>query len=264
MMVTVAPEWKCHGGKGPHLLLVHGYLSSRSQWLLNLDALSEFCQPVTLELFGHAHSPSPKDPDCYRPDYYVACFEHIREALGADRWFVLGYSLGAGLTIRYALDYPERVIGHLFTNSTSALADAERLAEWRTSAADTANRIRTDGQSALRRIPVHPQHAWRLPDVVKSALLEDADLHDPEGIAHTLEVTNPNATVRERLQENVRPACLLFGEKEKRFHAYKAFAETNMPMLDVVTLNAGHGMNMEDSAGFNMAVRDFFNRCVTL
>lgn len=263
-MVSVVPEWKCHGGKGPHLLLVHGFLSSSSQWLLNLDALGEFCQPVTLELFGHAHSPSPEDPDCYRPDYYAASFEHIREALGVDRWFVLGYSLGAGLTIRYALEYPDRVIGHLFTNSTSALADAERLAEWRASAPDTAQRIRTHGQSALQRIPVHPQHAWRLPEVVKTALLEDARLHDPEGIAHTLEVTNPNATIRERLQENVRPACLIFGEKEKRFHGYKAYAETNMPNLDVVTLNAGHGMNMEDPAGFNAGVREFVKRCSTL
>jgi len=36
------------------LLLVHGFLSSRAHWILNLEALSaNFC-PVVIELLGHA------------------------------------------------------------------------------------------------------------------------------------------------------------------------------------------------------------------
>ena len=38
------------------------------------------------------------------------------------------------LTLRYALDHPERVSGHLFTNSTSGLADSERQAAFQASA----------------------------------------------------------------------------------------------------------------------------------
>src|SRR6478672_7352834 len=115
-----------HGNDGPHLLLVHGFLMSRAQWLPNLQALSEVCRPVVVELLGHGRSSAPSDPASYHPDAYVAAFDDIRRSLGVDRWWLCGYSLGAGLTIRYALTHPDRVFGHAFTNSTSAFADAEQ------------------------------------------------------------------------------------------------------------------------------------------
>src|SRR5262245_51315278 len=63
-----------HGQGGPHLLLVHGFLSSRAHWLLNLEALSTRFRPVVIELLGHARSPTPNDPSKYSPDAYVAEF----------------------------------------------------------------------------------------------------------------------------------------------------------------------------------------------
>ena len=257
----ILPDWRVHEGSGPYLLMVHGFLSSRSQWMLNLEALAGGVTPVTVELFGHHDSPAPEDPACYEPDYYLRCFEAIREELGADRWFVLGYSLGAGLTLRYAIEHPDQVIGHLFTNSTSGLADRERQAAFRQSAREAADRIRDGGRSAMVRIPVHPKHGWRLPKPVYQALVEDAEQHDPHGIASTIGITNPLVSMRERLPENTRPACLIQGIREKRFVSMAEAAAAIMPGLEVVPLDAGHGMNMEAAGPFNQAVLEFVERC---
>ncbi len=257
----ILPDWQVHDGKGPHLLLVHGFLSSRSQWLMNLEALAEGYTPVTVELFGHHNSPSPEDPDCYQPDYYTRAFEAIRETLDAERWFLLGYSMGAGLTLRYAFDHPDRVIGHLFTNSTSGLADLKTQAGLKAGAVDSARRIREGGQAAMVRIPVHPQHGWRLPKPVREALVNDAHQHDPAGVANTIGITIPAITQRQRLAENVRPACMIWGSKEKRFTEMAEYANRNMPHLTTEKLDAGHGMNMEDPDGFNDAVLRFLSRC---
>ena len=70
--------YEVRGTGGPFLLLVHGLLSSRSQWIPNVEALSKFCRPVMVELFGHGRSPTPEDPQLYSPDYYVLEFERIR------------------------------------------------------------------------------------------------------------------------------------------------------------------------------------------
>ena len=259
----VLPDWKTHGGQGPHLLLVHGFLSSRAQWLLNLESLATGCQPVTVELFGHNRSPSPVDPNCYHPDYYVRCFETIRMALGIEQWFVLGYSLGAGLTLRYALDHPSSIHGHFFTNSTSGLADAQRQQEFRANSGEAARRIRVGGRAAMEKIPVHPRHGWRLPKPVYDALAVDADGHSPEGIANTLEFTNPESSMRSRIGENVRPACMIWGSKERRFQDLAEHARAQMPGLETATLDAGHGMNMEAPEAFNKAVLEFIDRCPT-
>jgi pimeloyl-ACP methyl ester carboxylesterase len=256
----IEPHWQIHPGEGPYLLLVHGFLSSRAQWLLNLEALAAGCRPVTVELFGHHLSPSPKDPACYRPDYYLRSFESIREQLETERWFVLGYSLGAGLTLRYAFEHPDRLFGHLFTNSTSALADEERRAIFRASAREAARRIREGGIEAMERIPVHPKHGWRLPKPVYEALAADAGTHEPEGIAGTIGITNPEVSVRGRLAENTVPACLIWGTKERRFRPLAEHAIEHMPNLERVELDAGHGMNMECPEEFNKAVLEFISR----
>jgi pimeloyl-ACP methyl ester carboxylesterase len=253
-------HWHRHGGNGPPLLLVHGFLTSHSQWLANLEALRAVCEPVTVDLFGHGDSPAPDDPRRYRPEAYVDAFDAIRHRLGVDQWLVCGYSLGAGLTLRYAFECPERVAAHAFTNSSSGLATREEAEAWRAGAAESAARIRDGGIAAIERIPVHPRHATRLPKPVYEALMRDAVRLDPIGIAHTLTDTNPDVSARERLGENRSPCLLICGRRETRFDDKRAFAIANMPHLEVADLDVGHGVNMEDPPAFDAVLVPFIRR----
>jgi len=255
-------HYEVHDGVGPPLLLVHGFLMSRAQWLPNLAALSRVCTPVVVELWGHGRSPAPDAAASYHPAGYLEQFDAIRRTLGAPRWWLCGYSLGAGLTIRYALTYPERVIGHAFTNSTSAFADAEQVDAWRVGAAESADRIVAGGLAAIERIPVHPRHSKRMPRDVYDALATEAALLNPAGIANTLRYTNPNVSVRAHLAENSRPALLICGRKETRFEPHREYAIERMANLAVADLPVGHGVNMEDAAGFNAALTAFIERAV--
>ena len=97
--------FKVHSGNGPYLLLVHGFLSSKAQWQANIEALGRVCRPITAELWGHGQSPAPEESGHYAPSSYALEFEKIRKKLGAENWFVCGYSIGASLSIRYAIDF---------------------------------------------------------------------------------------------------------------------------------------------------------------
>lgn len=250
-------HWQTHGGSGPYLLLVHGMLCSRAQWLWNLPALKRVCRPVTVELWGHGRSPSPEAVGHYAPKHYITEFEAIREQLGVDDWMLLGYSLGAGLTIRYAQTLPKRIRAHMFTNSTSGFADADQIQAWRKSADESAARILAGGRSAIEPIAVHPRHAKRLPAAIYEALLSDTELLNPLGIANIVRFTNPYVSVREEVQLNGRPALLICGSRERRFADHREFAAANMPLLEIVDIDAGHGMNMEAHEAFNTAACDF-------
>lgn len=250
-------RYQLHAGHGPHLLLVHGFLTGPAQWRANLPGLAEHCTPVTVSLWGHAGAPSPTELEAYDPQAYVGAFEALREDLGIDAWWLLGYSLGAGLTIRYALTYPQRVMAHAFTNSTSAMADEAQQQAWENNAEASAARIENGGRAAMERIPVHPCHARKLPADVYEALCANARCHDPAGIANTLRRTNPRASVRRLLGENQRPALLLCGSRERRFRPHRNHAAEQMPHLRIADLDAGHGMNMEAPLAFNAALIDF-------
>lgn len=240
--------------------MLHGFLSSSAQWMHNIDALSRVCRPVTIDLWGHGQSAAPEAPELYLPEHYIKQLEHIRAELGAEQWFVCGYSLGAGITMRYTHQHPERVLAQLLTNSTSGFAHAKQVAQWQADAEDSAQRILDGGTRAIERIAVHPRFAKRLPADIYDALVDDAARLSPIGIAQTLRNTTPNASVREIAAENPRPALLCFGRLEKRFQPYKNWAAEHMAQLNIAELDAGHAVNMEDSAGFNKAACEFITQ----
>jgi pimeloyl-ACP methyl ester carboxylesterase len=255
------PHYDIHPGTGPFLLLVHGMLSSRAQWLPNLAALGEVCRPVTLELWGHGRSPAPADPAAYHPDAYVAAFERVREAVGAERWFVCGQSFGAALTLRYALLHPERIIAQVFTNSASALADAETVKTYRETAKQRAEAARRDGLAGLEAIRVHPMHARRLPEEVKAALVADARQAKVEAFALTFTHTSPNLTNYDAIAGNRVPTLYVHGGRERRLAHMRDMVPRIVPNLQmVVAEDAGHAVNIEAADTFNAAVAAFLRR----
>src|SRR5205814_4971733 len=133
---------------------------------------------------------------------------------GVEQWFVIGQSLGAALTLRYALDRPQHVRKHVFTNSSSGLADAAWQERMRTTAPDVARRIEEGGPEAVAALPVHPSRAKRLPEPVRSALLADASALPPAAVARAMVHTVPRSSVRARVRDNRVPTLLVTGQRD--------------------------------------------------
>ena len=243
-----------HPGKGPPMLLMHGFLSSRAQWRANIEALGAVCTPVTLELLGHGRSESPSDPGAYTAASYLNRFEALRTRLAADRWFVCGQSFGAGLTLRYALEHPERLIGQVFTNSLSGVLPTRGAPEAREAQADD---IEARGQAALEYMDHYPRPAPRLPEAHWRGLLDDAALLSPAGVARSLRVTVPELSVAGRLGEIRVPTLLVNGRRETRFQPVREDLARQIPGLQVVDLDGGHSINIGRPDGFNAAVIAF-------
>lgn len=253
----MTPYYEVHdGGHGPYMLMVHGFLSSRVQWKINLPALKAITRPVLLELLGHGRSPAPVEPEAYRVDSYIATFEAIREKLGAERWIVCGQSFGAGLATQYALEHPERVMGLIITNSISAFTpkgDPEREAAQK----ERADSIMAGGKAALQELRIHPRHAKRFPEDIKTEMVADADRIAPEGILRSIALTSPSLSIADRLDQIKVPTLLVNGSWEKRFQPMRDHAGRTIPNVRVVDLPAGHSVNIEAATGFDEAVAAF-------
>lgn len=251
------PYHELHSGAAsPHMLMIHGFLSSRSQWRINLPALTRITSPVLLELLGHGRSPAPTDPEPYKVASYIAAFERIRASLGAERWVVCGQSFGAGLAIQYAIEHPDRVMGVVFTNSISALSpkdDPERAK----AQAERARSIEAGGREALEALRIHPRHAKRFPEPIKAEMMADAGRIAPEGILRSIALTSPDLSIAHRLGEVRVPALLVNGIWEKRFQPMRARVAAEMKDVRIVDLEGGHSINIEAADGFDRAVTEF-------
>jgi len=99
-------------GAGKPVLLVHGFASSREQnwgstgWIDRL--VREGYLVVTFDARGHGKSEKPHDPSRYGP-IMVEDILSVMEAVGFDAPYVMGYSMGAILSIRLTVLHPDRV-----------------------------------------------------------------------------------------------------------------------------------------------------------
>ena len=245
-----------HPGAGPPLLLAHGICSSRAQWRPNLAALAEVCTPVVVELLGHGRSQSPDDPAEYRVEAYIERFEAIRADLGAERWAICGQSFGAGLTLNYALTHPDRISAQIFTNSASALGP-RRPAVPEPVRAERIDAFVAQGRAALEEMAFYPRRTGRLAPEVEDELARDAELIALKGMALSFMVTVPGLSVADRLGQIAVPTLLVNGRREKSFQPLRGAAAAAIPGLDVIDLEGGHPINLDQADAFNAAVTAF-------
>ena len=241
---------------GPVLLLLHGFLSSRVQWIPNIKSLCEVCRPVTIELWGHGCSPAPAEAIFYTAAGYIEAFEFLREAIGVNSWFVCGQSFSAGLIARYALQHPEVVRGQILTNSLSAFSSPTRYGsdDEREMQAKT---IEAEGLSAIEKFKFHPRYAKRFPSEIKQAMLADAARLSPKGVANAIRYTRPELSVLAQFERTLVPTLIVNGLRERGFQPLLERVRPLLPSLKVVNLDGGHSINIESASGFNEAAKQF-------
>ena len=100
------PLWTTVGGRGPVVAACHGgpglwdYLGDLAGLLVGEHTVVRYDQR------GCGRSGGTAGP--FTLERAVADLDGVREALGVERWAVLGHSWGAELALRYALAHPQR------------------------------------------------------------------------------------------------------------------------------------------------------------
>jgi pimeloyl-ACP methyl ester carboxylesterase len=95
-------------GSGPPVILIHGITSSSENWKTVGPMLAEHYTVLAPDLVGHGQSAKP------RGDYSMGAFASgVRDlivALDLDPATVLGHSLGGGVAMQFAYQFPERAV----------------------------------------------------------------------------------------------------------------------------------------------------------
>lgn len=92
-------------GAGPVLLLIHGMAGSLETWRSVIDPLARNATVVAVDLPGHGAS-SPGGGD-YSLGSLAAGLRDVLVTLGHDRVTLVGHSLGGGIAMQFAYQFPE-------------------------------------------------------------------------------------------------------------------------------------------------------------
>src|ERR687887_1787187 len=91
-------------GSGPVVLLVHGIAGTSEQWADVAPVLAEEFTVVAPDLLGHGQSAKPQGD--YSLGAYAVSLRDLLIVLGHRRASVVGHSLGGGIPMQFAYEYP--------------------------------------------------------------------------------------------------------------------------------------------------------------
>ncbi len=113
-------------GAGPVLLLVHGIGSSSRTWDTVLPLLEDQgAHLVAVDLPGHGAS--GKGRGDYSLGALASTLRDLLDHLGHERAVLVGHSLGGGVALQFAYQYPQRVEGLVLVASGGLGRDASVL-----------------------------------------------------------------------------------------------------------------------------------------
>jgi pimeloyl-ACP methyl ester carboxylesterase len=256
-------------GSGPVVVLVHGITSTSATWANVLPYLAERFTVIAPDLLGHGESAKPRGD--YSLGAYASGIRDLLIALGHERATFVGHSLGGGVAMQLAYQFPEhceRLVlvssGGLGREITALLRAASLPGSELVLPLLVNERLLGAGRAAGRLLG---RIGLRVHTDVGEVLRGHASLSDGEARAaflHTLRtIVDPwgqrvDASDRLYLAQAV-PFLLVWGERDPIIpveHAHAAHRLVPGSQLEIFP-DAGHFPHLDDPLRFVRLLTDF-------
>lgn len=100
-------------GEGTPILFLHGSgtgVTAAANWWLNLEEISKVGRCIAIDSIGYGQTVAAPDTE-YGIREWVRHAVRVLDALGIEKTWIVGNSLGGWLAFQFAIDYPERLLG---------------------------------------------------------------------------------------------------------------------------------------------------------
>ncbi len=111
-------------GKGTAIVLLHGFLESKSIWEPFIPTLSIKHQVVTLDLLGHGETGYLGS--VHSMEDMADAVKAVLLKLEIDQSVLIGHSMGGYVALAFAEKYPNEIIGLCLMNSTAQADSKEK------------------------------------------------------------------------------------------------------------------------------------------
>jgi len=256
-------------GSGPVVLLVHGMAGRSSTWRSVMPRLAERFTVVAPDLLGHGASAKP------RTDYSLGAFatglRDLLDALNHRHATLVGQSLGGGISMQFAYQYPERCDALVLVSSGGLGDEVSPLLRALTAPGAEyllpflCARPLSDAGSAVAgwfaRLGVRPApnvaEMWRSYGSLADAETRTAFLHTLRAV---VDLSGQRVSARSRLHlASQKPTLIVWGDRDGIIpveHAYASHAAMPGSRLEIFE-DAGHFPHCEQPDRFVDVVTEF-------
>ena len=255
------------GGSGERrVLLVHGFTGAKDDFEEAVDRLADAgWHAVTADLRGHGNSEKPATEDAYDLELFADDLWALADALGWERFVLLGVSMGGMIAQVAALRHPERLDGLVLMDTSSGPPEGIDGSDVALGVAV----VREHGMAVLRELqdaregPLETPAARRLreerpgwDEFEKTKFLAaSADMW----AAMAPEMVHQDDRL-DRLATLSMPVLVIAGDQDRPFVGPSRRMAKAIPNARLVVIpDAGHSPQFENPEAWWQALTDFLN-----
>ena len=193
------------------VVLLHGYLESMLVWDEFVDLLKKDLRVVTLDLPGHGVSMI--NGKVHTMEYLADCVALTMEALGIDKYSVVGHSMGGYVALAMLDKYAKHLENITLLSSTTS-ADSQEKCDRRRREIEL---IKAGKKNTLARLVPHvgfaAQNVNRLKDYIED-IRELILISEDEGVIAILGGMIERKSRGEQLRDSGIPHLFIFGRHD--------------------------------------------------
>ena len=245
-------------GKGNVIVLLHGFLESKTMWHFFSSQLSPNFRVVSIDLPGHGKTDSFSDSHTMKLMAEIVKAVLIKE--GIEKCVMIGHSMGGYVTAEFAHLFSDQLLGiGLFHSQVSADNDEARKNRDR-----TIELIIKNKKSFIKNfIPdlFAPENIETFKDEIEK-LKDEAIMMDKVAIVAALRGMKDRNDHEEMLKKIPFPVLFISGKKDVRIPAEKVLQQAGLPAHSEVLIlgNVGHMGHLEAREKTLNFVRSFCER----
>lgn len=114
-------------GSGPAVVLIHGVGLRAEAWLQQIEVLSLTNTVYAIDMPGHGESELLQNEDAGLHEYVSAIASWVAREIGTPV-IMMGHSMGAMISLRFAIDYPQQCLGAVALNAVYHRSEQARAA----------------------------------------------------------------------------------------------------------------------------------------
>ena len=247
----------------PTVVFLHGFTGSTSTWHNVLSILENQIHAVSIDLWGHGRSDSPKNITHYSMEQQVNDIEDVCQQLELKTFILIGYSMGGRIALGYAVSYPTRVKALVLESASPGLKiESDRL-ERQERDAKLAKRLQEESLSDFvdfwENIALFESQK-SLSKEKRAAVRKERLNQNSIGLANSLLGigTGSQPSFWNVITDVQKPVLLLTGELDEKFETIANVMKKSLPIAEHQTiLQTGHALHVEKPEEFATIVKDY-------
>ena len=236
-------------GKGPAILMTHGFVASTGMWDGQVEAFKGRFRLIRWDMRGHGQTECQDDQSAYGQDITVADMVAILDHLEVEKAIIVGHSLGGFMSLRLNVMHPERVSALVLQGCGPGYRSDDSRAKWNERVDGRAKTIIEEGYKALggaAEVPVSLQRSNQELAMAARGILAQVDAKVIDSLPH-IDV----------------PTLVIIGAGDSYYLQGSDYMANRIPGAEhVVVPGAGHGVNVDQPETVNKAYEAFFAKAV--